>query len=73
MPTQTRFASDNTLVGQGQDEVRKKLGQPTDISKTAEGNILWVYRPSWKILPNDKGTMYVEFQDGKVTKVFKKQ
>jgi len=26
-----------------------------------------------KILPNDKGTMYVEFENGKVIKVFKKE
>ncbi len=71
-PKQTRPAPESSLIGQDQDEVKKKLGQPTDVSKTAEGNLLWVWRPSWKLLPDDKGTQYVEFKDGKVVKVFKK-
>lgn len=64
---------DNSLMASGQDEVMKKLGEPTVISRTFEGHILWVYRPSWKLLPDDKGTLYVEFEDGKVAKIFKKK
>jgi hypothetical protein len=71
-PKQERPAPESSLIGQDQDEVKKKLGQPTDVSKTAEGDLLWVWRPSWKLLPDDKGTQYVEFKDGKVVKVFKK-
>ena len=71
-PKQARPAPESNLIGQDQDEVKKKLGEPTDVSKTAEGNLLWVYRPPWKLLPDDKGTQYVEFKDGKVVKVFKK-
>jgi len=70
---QEKPAPESPLIGQDEDEVKKKLGQPTDVSKTSEGNLLWVYRPSWKLLPDDKGTQYVEFKDGKVVKVFKKQ
>jgi len=71
-PKQARPAPESNLIGQDQDEVKKKLGEPTDVSKTAEGNLLWVYRPPWKLLPDDRGTQYVEFKDGKVVKVFKK-
>ena len=71
-PRQARPTPESSLIGKDQDEVKKKLGQPTDVSKTAEGDLLWVYRPSWKLLPDDKGTRYVEFRDGKVVKVFKK-
>jgi len=38
-----------------------------------DDHILWVYLPTWKILPNDKGTLYVEFADGKVVKIFQKR
>ena len=72
-PKQARPTPESSLIGQDQDEVKKKLGQPTDVSKTAEGNLLWVYRPPWTLLPTQKGTQYVEFKDGKVVKVFKEQ
>jgi hypothetical protein len=72
-PKQARPAPESSLIGQDQDEVKKKLGEPTDVSKTAEGNLLWVYRPSWTLLPTHKGTQYVEFKDGKVVKVFKER
>jgi hypothetical protein len=63
-------ASANPLVSSGPEEVKKKLGEPSEISRTPENHILWVYEPSWKIMPDDKGTVYVEFKDGKVIKVF---
>ncbi len=66
-------ASVDALISSGPDAVTKKLGEPTAVSKTADDHILWVYTPRLKILPNDKGTVYVEFEDGKVIKVFKKQ
>ncbi len=59
------------LVSSGPDEVKKKFGEPTRVSKTPENHLLWIYEPSWKIIPNDKGTLYVEFQDGKVVKIFR--
>jgi hypothetical protein len=70
-PEQRISSADNNLVSYGPEVVTKKLGEPTTVSKTPEGHILWIYEPSWKILPNDKGTVYVEFEDNKVTKVFK--
>jgi hypothetical protein len=72
-PKEPKLVLDNSLIGQGQDDVKKKFGEPADVCKTAEGNLLWIYKPPWKVMPNDKGTLYVEFHDGKVTKVFKKQ
>lgn len=63
--------ADRNLVSYGPEVVTKKLGEPTTVSKTPEGHILWVYEPSWKVIPNHKGTVYVEFEDNKVTKVFK--
>lgn len=64
-------AADNRLLSLGTDEVTKTLGEPTSISKTPEGHILWVYEPKLKLIPNNKGTVYVEFEDGKVVKVIK--
>jgi hypothetical protein len=55
------------------DDVRKRLGEPTSVSRTMEDRILWVYSPTWKIIPNDKGTVYVEFDQGKVVRIFKKK
>jgi hypothetical protein len=72
-PKQAVSNSNAALISQGEVEVRARFGEPTVISKTDEGHILWVYRPSWKIIPNDNGTLYVEFADGKVIKIFKKQ
>jgi len=70
---QTSTPFDNALISSGQDEVRKKLGDPNVVSKTLDDHILWVYLPTWKIIPNDKGTLYVEFADGKVVKIFQKR
>jgi hypothetical protein len=61
----------DSLISSEPDAVRKKLGEPTVVSKTQEDHILWIYTPRLKILPNDKGTVYVEFENGKVIKVFK--
>jgi hypothetical protein len=69
----TAPAPANDLISSEPDAVRKKLGEPTVVSRTQEDHILWVYTPRLKILPNDKGTMYVEFENGKVIKVFKKE
>jgi len=65
--------SDAGLITKGETDVKAKLGEPTNISKTSEGHLLYVYRPSWKLLPDDSGTMYVEFVDGKVIRIFKKK
>lgn len=62
---------ENALISMNEDEVRKKLGEPTMVSLTPENKIIWTYRPEWKIMPDNKGTVYVEFNNGKVTKVIK--
>ena len=68
---QNLHAADNQLITSGEDEVKKKFGEPTSVSRTGEDHILWTYSPSWKIMPNDKGTVYVEFENGKVIRVFR--
>ena len=59
-----------TLIAKSEAEVRQALGEPDMISKTPENRILWKYRPSWKVVPSPKDTLYVEFDNGKVAKVF---
>jgi hypothetical protein len=70
-PEQKPSSASKDLISSGPETVTKRLGEPTTIAKTPEGRILWIYEPSWKLLPNENGTVYVEFQNNKVTKVFK--
>ncbi len=62
---------ESDLLGAGEKEVIKKFGEPSLVSKTPDDHIIWVYVPKWKIVPNDKGTMYVEFEKDRVVKVFR--
>jgi len=64
-------AVESSLISMSEDDVRKKLGEPTIVSLTPENKVLWTYRPTWKIMPDNKDTVYLEFEDGKVTKVIK--
>jgi hypothetical protein len=64
-------AMENSLISMNEDQVRKKLGEPTIVSLTPDKKILWTYRPSWKLMPDNKGTIYLEFDQGIVTKVIK--
>jgi hypothetical protein len=60
-----------TLMEKNEAEVRQTLGEPDVISKTPENKILWTYRPSWSVVPRPgKDVLYVEFDNGKVVKVF---
>ena len=59
-----------TLVGKSEAEVREAIGEPDVISKTPQERLLWKYRPSWKMIPSPRDTLYVEFNEGKVSKVF---
>jgi hypothetical protein len=59
-----------TLMDKNEVEVKQALGEPDVISKTPENRILWEYRPSWKIVPSRKDTLYLEFDNGKAVKVF---
>jgi hypothetical protein len=61
----------SALMDTNEDEIRKRFGEPTMVSKTPENHIIWTYRPAWKIVPDNAGTLYVEFQEGKVIKVLK--
>ena len=59
-----------TLIGKSEAEVKQLIGEPYVVSMTTENKILWKYRPSWKIIPSPKDTLYVEFDNEKVSKVF---
>ena len=64
-------AIESSLISMNEDQVRKKLGEPTMVSLTPDNKILWTYRPDWKIMPDNKNTVYVEYDQGIVTKVIK--
>jgi hypothetical protein len=61
----------SALIDMSEDDIRKRFGEPTMVSKTPENHILWTYRPEWKIMPDNAGTIYIEFVEGKVIKVLK--
>lgn len=58
------------MVGQGSEEVKKRIGEPNVVAKKPDNSIFWVYRPPYRLMPNQKGSVYLEFQDGKVVKAF---
>lgn len=62
---------ENSLISMNEDQVRKKLGEPSVVSLMPDNKILWTYRPAWKLMPDNKGTVYLEFEQGIVTKVIK--
>ncbi len=64
-------AMDNSIISMTEEEVKKKLGDPDIVSKTPENNIMWTYKQPWKIMPDNKDTVYIEFENGKVTKITK--
>jgi hypothetical protein len=66
-----RIVNDESLVSLSENEVRKRLGEPTAVSKMADGRILWTYTPSWKFVPDNGGTVYVEFESGNAVKVIR--
>ncbi|MCX8022363.1 MAG: hypothetical protein N2745_06275 [Syntrophorhabdaceae bacterium] len=66
-------ALQNSIISMTEEEVRKKIGEPDMVSKTPDNKIIWTYKPSWKLLPDNKDTVYVEFEDGKVSKIIKKR
>lgn len=67
----TQTPMENAMISMTEEEVRKKLGEPNIVSITPENKIIWTYRPSWKIMPDNKDTVYVEFENGKVVKIIK--
>lgn len=62
---------ENALISMSEEQVRQRYGEPNMVSRTTSDTILWTYRPSWKIIPDNKDTMYIEFEKGKVIKVLK--
>jgi hypothetical protein len=70
-PKLSHPALQNGVISMTEDEVRKKVGEPNIVSKTVDNNILWTYKPSWKLLPDNKDTIYIEFENGKVIKIIK--
>jgi len=67
----TNSVLENSIISMSEEEVRKKLGEPDIVSKTPENNIIWTYKPQWKIMPDNKNTIYVEFKDGQAIKIIK--
>lgn len=67
----TQTPMENAMISMTEEEVRKRLGEPNIVSVTPENKIIWTYRPSWKIMPDNKDTVYVEFENGKVVKIIK--
>jgi hypothetical protein len=63
--------SETILISAGEDDVIKAYGQPTTISRTAEGHIYWIYEPSMKLWPNKSGSRYVEFESDRVVRNFR--
>jgi len=64
-------ALDNTVISMTEAEVKRRLGEPDVVSKTPESKIIWTYIPHWKIMPDNKDTIYIEFEEGKVVKIIK--
>lgn len=60
-----------TVLGKTEDEVKQAVGEPDVVSTTPENLVLWIYMPAWRIVPSPKDTIYVQFDKGKVIKVFK--
>jgi hypothetical protein len=66
-----KLAVDNAIIDMTEVEVKKKYGEPSVVSKMPDNRTLWTYYPSWKILPDNKGTIYIEFENGKAVKIIK--
>jgi hypothetical protein len=67
----TKQVAQPTLISASEEEVKQALGEPDTVAKTPDGSTLFIYRPPWKIYPSPKDTVYVEFDNGKVAKIFK--
>jgi hypothetical protein len=64
-----KIALDNSLIDRDEGEVKNKFGEPDIVSKTPENQIIWTYKPKWKLWPDNADTVYVEFTDGKVVRI----
>ena len=66
-----KLVPDTGVIDMTEAEVKRKYGEPDIVSKTPDNRILWTYQPTWKLLPDNKGTIYVEFENGKVVKIIR--
>lgn len=66
-----KLAPDSGVIDMTEAEVKKKYGEPDIVSKMPDNRILWTYQPTWKLLPDNKGTVYIEFENGKVVKIIR--
>jgi len=66
-----KLVPDSGVIDMTEAEVKRKYGEPDIVSKTPDNRILWTYQPTWKLLPDNKGTIYVEFENGKVVKIIR--
>jgi len=62
----------DALIGLSEADVRERLGPPSVIAKSKEGTVLWFYIPSFKVIPDGRGEVYVEFEGGRVKRVVRK-
>lgn len=58
------------MVGSDSEQVKKLVGEPNIVTRNPENSVIWIYRPPYKLIPNEEGSVYLEFQDGKVAKAF---
>jgi hypothetical protein len=70
-PPKAKIAPDSTVIDMTEAEVKKKFGEPDMVSKMPDDRILWTYQPTWKLMPDNKGIVYIEFENGKVVKIIR--
>jgi hypothetical protein len=70
-PPKKKLVPDSGVIDMTETEVKKKYGEPDIVSKMPDNRILWTYQPTWKLLPDNKGTIYIEFENGKVVKIIR--
>jgi len=70
-PPKAKLVPDSGVIDMTEAEVKKKFGEPDIVSKMPDNRILWTYQPTWKLLPDNKGTVYIEFENGKVVKIIR--
>ena len=70
-PPKAKLVPDSGVIDMTEAEVKKKYGEPDIVSKMPDSRILWTYQPTWKLLPDNKGTVYIEFENGKVVKIIR--
>jgi len=70
-PPKAKLVPDSGVIDMTEAEVKKKYGEPDIVSKMPDNRILWTYQPTWKLMPDNKGTVYIEFENGKVVKIIR--